>query len=135
KHLLAPTLIEGREVMMPVKGQWVPDEEGAAPVIRELGQRFAGGESLRGVTRWFNARMGTTHALDHIRSLLSCEYYAGWVVNRKTTRSILEGGRRARPQEEWSRPFRHAHPLWDEQTWGRIQARLRAAQNVGQHRT
>src|SRR5919199_2600386 len=126
-------LEDGRKVWTQ-KGQWVPDEDGLAPAIRELGRRFADGESLAALTRWFNERTGSRRCVSNIKRTLSNEFYAGWVVNRKWSDSILNGGRHVRPKEEWTKPWRHPYPLWDEDTWHRIQARLQLTRNVGQQR-
>jgi DNA invertase Pin-like site-specific DNA recombinase len=102
------------------------------PVVAELFERVARGESLAAVLRWLEARTGRRLARPSLWGLLRNPFYAGVVVNFRMCHSILQG-RYARPQNEW-RSAQHDQPLITPELFTQVQAQLAKHQNVGQHR-
>lgn len=112
-------------------GKHVPDEV-KGPLVQKLFRRYADGEGLTSLQRWWNAETGERREVDRIRSILRNPYYAGIIVNCREFNGKVEK-RGKRPQGEW-KVGTHEQPLVDIQTFATVQARLRSQENVGQHR-
>lgn len=112
-------------------GKHVPDEV-KGPLVQELFRRYAAGEGLTRLQRWWNAQTGDRRDMDRIRSILRNPYYAGIIVNCREYNGKVEK-RGKRPKGEW-KVGTHEHPLVDMQTFAQVQARLDNQENIGQHR-
>jgi hypothetical protein len=100
-----------------------------APAVREALERYAGGESLRSVTRWLNAALGLRKTESALAEVLGNPYYAGIRVYNRRRNSKIDG-RYRKPRAEWV-VTHHEQGLIDEETYGRIQERLATNPQTG----
>lgn len=119
--------------------------DGEAAIVREIFERFAGGEIIRQIVGDLNRRDIPSPGADWKRatrakhgrwlvsamhSLLQNERYAGRLVYNKSSwsRDPVSGKRKRieRPQSEWI--VREIEPLVDPETWRSAQARFRVGQ-------
>lgn len=102
------------------------------PIIQALFGRYAAGESLWGLTAWFNSTSGMHKRCSGVKALLADPYYVGLYVYNRWRKSKIDG-HYLKPRSEWIWA-RHAHPAVDQGTWDAVQARLAGNRNIGQER-
>jgi DNA invertase Pin-like site-specific DNA recombinase len=114
------------------------------PVVLELFERYAGGEGLRGLARWINARLALPWppppgqkrgraAFKHsnLAKLLKNPAYRGINVVGQRRSSKIDG-RYAYPREQWDLVPSLSPALVSPELWDRVQARIAAHRSVGQ---
>jgi DNA invertase Pin-like site-specific DNA recombinase len=117
-----------------------------APVISEMFARYAGGEGLRVLTSWLNARLGLpkppppgkkrgggAKTPANVSKLLRNPTYKGVNVVGQRRNSKLDGSY-AHPRKDWDFARSQSPALISPELWDRVQARLAQHQGVGQDR-
>jgi site-specific DNA recombinase len=107
--------------------------ETEAPVVREIFERYAGGESMRAISKDLNARgapspKGRLWYVSAVHALLRNERYLGrliWGAShwKRSARNSKKRTRVEVPREQWTIVEKPELRLVSDQTWQRVRAR------------